>query len=65
MEVGEEATQMSISETMKAEADSIAERDKILELIADIGSGSESMMAACDKFDPWFWENSPHKVMTV
>ena len=56
---------MSISETMKAEADSIAERDKILELLADIGSGSESMMAACDKFDPWFWENSPHKVMTV
>ena len=65
VEVGEEATPMTVSETMKAEADTMAEREKILELIADIGTGSESMIAACDKFDPWFWDSSPHKVMTV
>ena len=64
VEVGEEAVPNEVpkvSETMKAATD----REKILELIADIGTGSENMIAACDKFEPWFWENSPHKVMTV
>ena len=64
VEVGEEAIlneTPKVSESMKAATD----REKILELIADIGTGSENMIATCDKFEPWFWENSPHKVMTV
>ena len=58
----EEATaDMAVSEKMKE----TLEKEKILELIADIGSDSAQMMATCDKFQPWFWEQSPHKVMTV
>ena len=41
------------------------EKEKILELINEIGSGSNQMMARCENFEPWFWENSPSKVMTV
>ena len=39
--------------------------EKILELIADIGTDSAQMIATCDSFSPWFWEQSEHKVMTV
>ena len=67
VEVGEKAlAATSVSETMRAECERDTEREKILELIADIGTGSEHMIAACsDQFQPWFWETSPHKVMTV
>ena len=67
VEVGEDAlAATSVSETMRAECERDTEREKILELIADIGTGSEHMIAACsDQFQPWFWETSPHKVMTV
>merc|ERR1711915_824936 len=41
------------------------EKDKILELISEIGTGSNQMMARCENFEPWFWENLPGKVMTV
>ena len=58
----EEATaELAVSEKMKE----TLEKEKILELIADIGSDSAQMMATCDKFQPWFWEQSQHKVMTV
>ena len=58
----QEATaDMAVSEKMKE----TLEKERILELIADIGSDSAQMMATCDKFQPWFWEQSPHKVMTV
>ena len=55
------AAEVAVSEKMKE----TMEKEKILELIADIGSDSAQMMATCDKFQPWFWEQSPHKVMTV
>ena len=62
IEVGEEATEpIPVSECIKADV----ERDKILELIKDIGTDSESMIAKCDKFKPYFFVESPHKVMTV
>merc|ERR1719471_2237530 len=62
IDVGEEATEpVSVSECIKADV----ERDKILELIKDIGTDSESMIAKCDKFKPYFFVESPHKVMTV
>ena len=58
----QEATaDMAVSEKMKE----TLEKEKILELIADIGSDSAQMMATCDKFQPWFWEQTQHQVMTV
>jgi len=41
------------------------EKEKILELISEIGTDSGQIMARCENFEPWFWENSPSKVMTV
>ena len=61
-QVAREATaEVAVSEKMKE----TLEKERILELIADIGSDSAQMMATCDKFQPWFWEQSEHKVMTV
>ena len=57
----EATAKVAVSEKMKE----TLEKEKILELIADIGSDSAQMMATCDKFQPWFWEQSEHKVMTV
>ena len=57
----EATAEVAVSEKMKE----TLEKEKILELIADIGSDSAQMMATCDKFQPWFWEQSQHKVMTV
>ena len=57
----EATAEVAVSEKMKE----TLEKEKILELIADIGSDSAQMMATCDKFQPWFWEQSEHKVMTV
>ena len=57
----EVTTELAVSEKMKE----TLEKEKILELIADIGSDSAQMMATCDKFQPWFWEQSQHPVMTV
>merc|ERR1719410_427510 len=57
----EDKEEVAVSEKMKE----TMEKEKILELIADIGSDSAQMMATCDKFQPWFWEQSEHKVMTV
>ena len=46
IEVGEEVTSEERSDTeTKSPASPESDREKILELIADIGSGSESMMA--------------------
>merc|ERR1711972_471458 len=65
VDVGEDAVNLvspvAVSEQIKTET----EIEKIRELIADIGNDSEHMIANCDRFQPWFWENSPHKVMTV
>ena len=57
----EATAEVAVSEKMKE----TLEKEKILELIADIRSDSHQMMATCDKFQPWFWEQSEHKVMTV
>ena len=47
IEVGEEVTSEEQSDTeTKVPASPESDRKKILELIADIGSGSESMMAS-------------------
>ena len=61
------ATTSSAAETvaMSDTVQSSLEREKILELIADIGTGSGQMVAACEQFQPWFWETSPSKVLTV
>ena len=57
----EQSQELTVSDKMK----DTVEKEKILELIADIGSDSAQMLATCDKFEPWFWEQSEHKVMTV
>jgi len=56
-----EASPEKVSDKMA----SSMEKEKILELINEIGTGSNQMMARCENFEPWFWENSPSKVMTV
>merc|ERR1712123_189613 len=53
------------SEKVSDKMASSMEKEKILELINEIGTGSNQMVARCENFEPWFWENSPSKVMTV
>jgi len=65
VDVGEDAVNQESSEAVSEQIKTETEREKILELIADIGNDSEHMIAKCDRFQPWFWENSSHKVMTV
>lgn len=57
----DQTQELTVSEKMKE----TVEKEKILELIADIGTDSAQMIATCDSFSPWFWEQSEHKVMTV
>jgi len=57
----DQSKELTVSEKMKE----TVEKEKILELIADIGSDSAQMMATCEKFQPWFWEQSEHQVITV
>jgi len=53
------------SEKVSDKVASSTEKEKILELINEIGTGSNQMIARCENFEPWFWENSPSKVVTV
>lgn len=53
------------SEKVSDKMASSMEKEKILELINEIGTGSNQMVARCENFEPWFWENSPSKVVTV
>eukprot|EP00092_Neocalanus_flemingeri_P031018 GFUD01033693.1.p1 GENE.GFUD01033693.1~~GFUD01033693.1.p1 ORF type:complete len:866 (-),score=253.22 GFUD01033693.1:551-2803(-) len=41
------------------------EKMKILELLTEIGTESGDIIARCEISEPWFWENSQTKVMTV
>eukprot|EP00092_Neocalanus_flemingeri_P006119 GFUD01006590.1.p1 GENE.GFUD01006590.1~~GFUD01006590.1.p1 ORF type:complete len:1188 (-),score=409.01 GFUD01006590.1:61-3624(-) len=56
-----ESSPVKVSDKMA----SSMEKEKILELINEIGTGSNQIMARCENFEPWFWENSPGKVLTV
>eukprot|EP00092_Neocalanus_flemingeri_P022765 GFUD01024685.1.p1 GENE.GFUD01024685.1~~GFUD01024685.1.p1 ORF type:complete len:1211 (+),score=419.30 GFUD01024685.1:52-3633(+) len=56
-----ESSPVKVSDKMA----SSMEKEKILELINEIGTGSNQIMARCENFEPWFWENSPGKVVTV
>jgi len=65
IEVGEEVT-LEKGDITESKTPAVSDdREKILELIADIGSGSETMMANYQECQPWFWVTSPYKVMTV
>jgi len=41
------------------------EKRKILDLLSEIDSDSSQIIAKCEVNEPWFWENSAAKVMTV
>ena len=41
------------------------EEKKILELLPEIDTESNQIIARCEISEPWFWENSQAKVMTV
>jgi hypothetical protein len=41
------------------------DKEKILELLSEIGSDSNLMVARCENFEPWFWDNCDNKVITV
>jgi len=58
-------TKATATEKVSDKMASSMEKEKILELINEIGTGSNQIMARCENFEPWFWENSPSKVMTV
>ena len=53
------------SEKVSGKVASSTGKEKILELINEIGTGSNQMMTRCENFEPWFWENSPSKVVTI
>jgi len=44
--------------------DEIKEKE-IMQLLSEIGTDSNQIMKTCEKFEPWFWENSPSKVLEV
>merc|ERR1712212_1410986 len=58
-------TRETLAEEVSDKMASSMEKEKILELISEIGTDSGQIMARCENFEPWFWENSPSKVMTV
>ena len=41
------------------------EKKKILDLLSEIDTDSNQIIARCEVTQPWFWENSQAKVMTV
>ena len=44
----------------------IEEKKKILDLLTEIGTESTQIIARCEPVgEPWFWENSQGKVITV
>jgi len=47
------------------ESHDIEEKKKILELLTEIGTESTHIIARCEVSEPWFWENSQAKVVTV
>lgn len=58
----QEATENMAEEDVKEESQ---DKEKILELLSEIGSDSNQMVARCENFEPWFWDNCDNKVITV
>ena len=58
----QEATENMAEEDAKEESQ---DKEKILELLSEIGSDSNQMVARCENFEPWFWDNCDNKVITV
>ena len=63
--VAEEAEEAAEEQADVEERDTSQNREKILELLSEIGSDSSQMVARCEGFQPWFWDNCEGKVMTV
>ena len=54
-----------IENKLTEESVDIEEKKKILELLSEIDTESNQIIARCEISEPWFWENSQAKVMTV
>mgnify|MGYP007114539142 CR=1 FL=1 len=54
-----------INNKLTEESVDIEEKKKILELLSEIDTESNQIIARCEISEPWFWENSQAKVMTV
>ena len=58
----QEATEAMLEEEVKEDSQ---HKEKILELLSEIGTDSNQMVARCENFEPWFWDNCDNKVITV
>ena len=58
----EEATEAMVEEQVKEDSQ---HKEKILELLSEIGTDSNQMVAKCENMEPWFWDNCDNKVITV
>merc|ERR1711997_777125 len=58
----QEATEAMVEEKVKEDSQ---HKEKILELLSEIGTDSNQMVARCESFEPWFWDNCDNKVITV
>lgn len=63
--VKEEHTEETVEETAVDVVNEEQEKEKILELLTEIGTDSNQIMARCENFQPWFWDNCENKVITV
>ena len=58
----EEATEGMVEEQVKEDSQ---HKEKILELLSEIGTDSNQIVAKCENMEPWFWDNCDNKVITV
>ena len=58
----QEATEAMVEEQVKEDCQ---HKEKILELLSEIGTDSNQIVAKCENMEPWFWDNCDNKVITV
>ena len=58
----QEATEAMVEEQVKEDSQ---HKEKILELLSEIGTDSNQIVAKCENMEPWFWDNCENKVITV
>merc|ERR1712203_15323 len=58
----QEATEAMVEEQVKEDSQ---HKEKILELLSEIGTDSNQIVAKCENMEPWFWDNCDNKVITV
>ena len=58
----QEATEAMVEDQVKEDSQ---HKEKILELLSEIGTDSNQIVAKCENMEPWFWDNCENKVITV